>query len=277
MTKRKFKYAPLRYDKVFKGFFTDKRNEKFLKVLIRHYLLIDIADDDEIRFVNTEFKPLNIEDKMPRADILFKLKKASGEIINLEMQVQNKYNLIDRISYYNSKMFIEQLEEGQDYKDLCNTVNLVFVFHDVFDNERYINNIVDYHIESSTILRKDRKKCFVELGKYSRNKEKYKKDVLADLLLALEEDEFERLKKEGDFMASAVKELYGFTQKQIDSYWDDMYKKYEMDMSNERAVERELGRKEGIFYIAKNMLSEGVSKLDISKYTGLSIEEIESL
>ncbi len=101
---RKWMYAPLRYDKVFKAFFTDKGNDKFLKALLRHYLLIPVSKNDEIVFVNTEFKPASIDDKMSRTDIVFELKKAGGEIINLEIQVQNKYNLIDRISYYNSKM-----------------------------------------------------------------------------------------------------------------------------------------------------------------------------
>ncbi len=37
------------------------------------------------------------------------------------------------------------------------------------------------------------------------------------------------------------------------------------------------GMRKGLLNTAKNMLSEGVSKLDISKCTGLSIEEIDSL
>ncbi len=167
----------------------------------------------------------------------------------------------------------------------------------MFDNEEYINNIVDYHVESSTVLRKDRKKCFVELGKYKRNKNKYEKDILADLILAYEESEFEDLKKEGELMAEAVRKLSAFSQRQIDSYWDDMIKKYEMDMSNERAVERDLGREEGrqegraegraegrqegrqeaLFDVAKNLLKTDMSIEDISKCTGLSIEELKSL
>ncbi len=67
-----------------------------------------------------------------------------------------KYNLIKRIGYYNSKLYVEQLESGMDYKTLPNVISLVFVYHDVFSgkyySDSYVNNIYLWHKESDTIL-----------------------------------------------------------------------------------------------------------------------------
>ncbi len=279
--KRKWMYAPLRYDRAFKGFFTDKANDKFLKALIRHYLLVHVDKDDKVVFINTEFKPTHMEDKLARTDLSFRLERASGEIFNLEMQVVEQMNLLNRVNYYNSKRYVEQLEAGQGYGKLNNTLTLVFTFHDVFQNDRYINNIVDFHLEEHIMMGQNRKRCFVELGKYMKHSDRYEKDLLAELLIAYEKEDFERLKKEGEFMTEAVENLYGFSQKQKDAYWDDMVKKFELDMlTNERGWEErgmEKGLQQASLDIAKNMLKNGLDKDTIARCTGLSLEEIEAL
>ena len=44
------------------------------------------------------------------------------EIINIEIQLKNEYNMIQRSLYYWSKLYEEQLEEGDRYDKLCRTV-----------------------------------------------------------------------------------------------------------------------------------------------------------
>ncbi len=94
-------------------------------------------------------------------------------------------------------------------------------------------------------------------------------------------------------MSEAVENLYGFSQRQKDAYWDDMVKKFELDMlTNERGWEergreeglqegrqegRKEGKKEARLSVAKNMLKKGIDKSTIADCTGLSIEELDSL
>ncbi len=275
---KKIKYAPLRYDRNFKGFFSRNQNKKYLIKLIKNYLSIDINSNDDIEFINTEMPADNINGKMPRADILIKVKKTNGEIVNIEIQVEKYYNLIKRVNYYNSKAFNEQLGYGEDYDKLKNVINLVFVLHDVFTNtkhNKYINNLVYTHLETGDVMDLDRRICFVELNKYKRNKELYEKDIWAELLLAEDEEEFYELEKEGGIMADAVKELGYWTKEQKDRYWDDMYKKAELDyISNINGARRE-GKQEGIAIgEVRGLLMADVPNAKIIELTGATEEEI---
>ncbi len=289
MDKEKIKYAPLRKDRIFKGFFSRNKNKRYLIELINNYLPIDIREEDDIEYRNTEIAPENIKGKMPRTDILIKVKSPYGEIINIEIQVENRDNLLKRINYYNSKSYNEQMEYGQDYGSLANVVSLVFVFHDVFtssNDKNYINNVVYVHKESGKVMEHDRRLCFVELGKYNKDRELYEKDKWAEFLIAENEDEFKELEKEGGIMAEAVKELEYFTKEYKDRYWDDMYKKAELDyISDINSATRKgisIGRSEGICIGEKRGKVEGMLLVDIptkqiTELTGATEEEIEEI
>ncbi len=80
---RKKKYAPLRYDVVFKGFFSKEDNKNLLLSLLKNYLDLDIASENDIEFANTELSPDKIDDKIPRLDLRVKLR--AGESINVEV------------------------------------------------------------------------------------------------------------------------------------------------------------------------------------------------
>ncbi len=234
----------------------------------------------------------NTENKHLQASLTFSFSNYfCSSLVNAEIQVENHYNLFKRVSYYNSKVYANQLEEGQDYKDLKNVMSLVFVFHDVFDNDLYINNVCYIHEESYTRMSDDRRQCYVELGKYiNRN---YNSDIWAELLVASTDKEFDDLKGKGALVAEAVERVRGFTKAQKDRYWDDMIKKYELDqLSNRRAIRAEAiaqglaegraeGRAEGLeqskYEIALKMIKSDESVEKIVLYTGLSESEIKSL
>ncbi len=50
MSREKMKYAPLRDDRAFKGFFSKRENKKFLIQMIKNYLPIDIEENDDIEY-----------------------------------------------------------------------------------------------------------------------------------------------------------------------------------------------------------------------------------
>ena len=80
-----------------------------------------------ISFLNATLKPVNkithvevkgtdiakqfIEDKYSRLD--FKATTNNDEIINIEIQLKNEYNMIQRSLHYLSKMYEEQLNETE--------------------------------------------------------------------------------------------------------------------------------------------------------------------
>ena len=74
----------------------------------------------DVEIKNTDIDKSYIEDKFSRLDV--KAVTSKNEIINIEIQLKNEYNMIQRSLYYWSKLYEEQLEEGDRYDKLCRTV-----------------------------------------------------------------------------------------------------------------------------------------------------------
>ncbi len=283
----KKKYAPLRYDIVFKGFFSKEDNKNLLLSLLKNYLDLDIVNEEDIQFTNTELTPTKLDDKMPRLDLRVKLR--TGESVNVEVQGNYMPFFLKRLYYYNTKMYSSQAVQGGIYGDLKKSMTLAFTYYDIFDSEFYKNHIYLYHEESQAKVLDDIHLCVIELSKYLKLKKNKRIEVddWADLLNAKTDMAFENIKKRGGIMAEAVRKLSFFTQDEIDRYWEDMYLKAEMDENTLKAYWKEQGlaegrsegrvegRKEGIS-IGKieGMLTLGADIAKIMELTGVTEKEI---
>ena len=106
-------------DFVFKNIFGSEKNPKILISFLNATLKPkDLITSVEIK--NTDINKNYIEDKFSRLDV--KAKTSNDEIINIEIQLKNEYNMIKRSLYYWSKLYSEQLGEGQDYSVLKRTI-----------------------------------------------------------------------------------------------------------------------------------------------------------
>ncbi len=76
---KNIRYIPLRYDMVFKGFFSKEDNKPLLIDMLKNYLDLDIACADDIELINTELTPDKMDDKLARLDLRVKTK--SGDRI----------------------------------------------------------------------------------------------------------------------------------------------------------------------------------------------------
>ena len=106
-------------DFVFKKIFG---NEKHPKILIS-FLNAVIKPENKIVSVtlkDTEITKDNLEDKFSRLDV--KAITSNGEHINIEIQLKNENNMVKRTLYYWSRMYNEQLGEGQNYNQLSRTI-----------------------------------------------------------------------------------------------------------------------------------------------------------
>lgn len=70
--------------------------------------------------MNNDIDKESIEDKFSRLDI--KAKTNKNELINIEIQIKDEYNMVKRSLYYQSKMFENQLTEGQKYDTLAKII-----------------------------------------------------------------------------------------------------------------------------------------------------------
>ncbi len=280
---KKIKYAPLRYDVVFKGFFSKEDNKEFLVSMLQSYLDLDIKSKNDIELVNTELIPDKLDDKQSRLDL--KVKTANGENINVEIQLLMQADFLQRIYYYNSKMYVNQAIKGKSYKDLNKSITLAFTMFDVFkDYSGYKNNIYLYHEETKARVLEDIHIAVIELSKYMRltNNNEVANDDWADLLIANSNDEFKTIERRGGIMAEAVRKLKFFSQEEVDRYWPEMIEKYEMDMrSNEQywqAIGEKRGESRGIAIgEIRGMLALGADNAKITELTGATEEEIQEI
>ena len=88
-------------------------------------LIIDIA------FKNIESGGKYKEDKESRLDLL--VATNAGEVINVEMQFTNKYNMVKRSLYYWAEVYGTPLMKGMDYQELSPVIAINIINYDLFD------------------------------------------------------------------------------------------------------------------------------------------------
>ena len=111
-TKQKNELLDLKSDWVFKRIFGKKENEDLLKSLIT---AITNEKIEKIELKNTELLKDSKEQKLGILDLRADLDDNST--VNIEMQMKNEGNTIERDIYYLTKIYSEQLKKREKYKD----------------------------------------------------------------------------------------------------------------------------------------------------------------
>ena len=280
----------LTVDYAFKRVFGKNGNESILKYLLESILNIEIKS---ITIQNPEI-PKNIKDgKVGVLDVRAELN--GDEITEVEMQVQDQHNIDKRSPTYLTKIYSDQLKEGEQYIEVKKVVVINILNFDYYKRNSYHsvarmmfeeskeNEKVDLgYIVEDKYATKDLEMHFIELPKF-RKKDPDMSNKLEQWLCLIcdEEDkikmaeskneEIEKAKKELEKLAMNPedRELYELRLKAIRDEMNIRYSGYidgKAEGKNERNIE-----------IAKNMLKENIDIELISKVTGLNPEEIEKL
>ena len=111
-------------DFVFKRIFG---NEKHPNVLISflNAVLNPVDPIKSITLKDTTIEKESLESKFSRLDV--KATTDKGEEINIEIQIKDEKNMIQRSLYYWSRMYDEQLKKGDIYDKLSRTICMVLV------------------------------------------------------------------------------------------------------------------------------------------------------
>ena len=120
-------------DFIFKAIFGKKGNEEILKSLLEAILNLSINQVEIIE--NTKLAQEFQKQKLGILDIRAKLQ--DGTKINIEMQVVNKHDILERTLFYWSKLYIEDVKQGDDYKDLAKTININILKYNFLPKDEY--------------------------------------------------------------------------------------------------------------------------------------------
>ena len=272
-------------DFVFKNIFGSEKHPNILISFLNATLKPkDLITEVEIK--NTDLNKGYIEDKFSRLDV--KATTSNNEIINIEIQLKNEYNMIQRSLYYWSKLYEEQLEEGDRYDKLCRTVCINILDFKYLKNDRFHNGYRLKEIETNEELTDLEEIHFIEIPKLKKiNSEKDIVDVLEGWVEFLRDPESEvvrKLEMTNKEIREAKDELYRLSMDEKERALYFIREKSIRDEISALANAEEKGMERGIKKGERNKAIEiAKSLLDvldietISIKTGLSIKEIEDI
>ena len=266
-------------DYIFKKIFSKKGNESILKDFLISVLNIPIQKVETRAEVSLE-RQLE-ENKLGRLDILAKLDDST--IVNIEVQILNKYNFIDRTMYYWSGNYYNELRAGEDYKEVKKVIAINILDYEIFEEGPYHEIARIRRDFKNKILTDKMELHFIQIPKFLKENRgtKTKLEQWMQFISQKDEKEVELAMKENEEIKKANEEYEYLTGDEAERRLALLREEAIRDEKTMLRGSREEGKKEGEklkqIEIAKNMLNEGMEIKTISRLTKLTIEEIEKI
>ncbi|ELC8451477.1 Rpn family recombination-promoting nuclease/putative transposase [Clostridium perfringens] len=267
-------------DFVFKKIFGTEKNKPIL-INFLNAVIKPTTPIKDVEIKNNDIDKDFIEDKFSRLDV--KATTSNKEHINIEIQVKNEYNMIQRTLYYWSKMYSEQIQNRDNYSKLERTVCINILNFKYLKNDKYHNAYRLKEITSNEELTDLQEIHFIELPKFNEigNKEYIenveKMDALEkwlEFLVEPESNTVRQLELSNEEIKLAKSELYRLSMDSKEREQYNMREKAIYDRISALENAEAKGKIERELELIKESLNQGLEISLISKITGLSEEEI---
>lgn len=275
-------------DFVFKKIFGTEKNKPIL-INFLNAVIKPTTPIKDVEIKNNDIDKDFIEDKFSRLDV--KATTSNKEHINIEIQVKNEYNMIQRTLYYWSKMYSEQIQNRDNYSKLERTVCINILNFKYLKNDKYHNAYRLKELTSNEELTDLQEIHFIELPKFNEigNKEYVenveKMDALEkwlEFLIEPESNTVRQLELSNEEIKLAKSELYRLSMDSKEREQYNMREKSIYDRISALENAEAKGKREGMLEgkleskleVVRESLSQGLEISLISKITGLSEEEI---
>ena len=283
---KKIRRYPPKMDIIFQAIFGEVGSENITKDFLEKILKrkIEKISLDKNPILRRELK----DDKLGVLDIITELD--GKEKCNIEMQLIDKNNIIERMLYYWSKMYTRQIKAGDDYNKLEKTIVILIADFNIkgLEEVEYYSTwkIIETNSAKKLILTDKFELDIIELSKIKGRENE--KDQLLDWLIFLENPESERVTRkmeENENLKEAVEKLDRISK---DEKMQRIIELREKAIRDEHAIYakgvddgieegKAKGAREKQIEIAKSMLKENMDIEMIIKITGLTKQEIEKL
>ena len=267
-------------DFVFKKIFGTEKNKPIL-INFLNAVIKSTTPIKDVEIKNNDIDKDFIEDKFSRLDV--KATTSNKEHINIEIQVKNEYNMIQRTLYYWSKMYSEQIKNRDNYSKLERTVCINILNFKYLKNDKYHNAYRLKEITSNEELTDLQEIHFIELPKFNEigNKEYIENveemDALEkwlEFLVEPESNTVRQLELSNEEIKLAKSELYRLSMDSKEREQYNMREKAIYDRISALENAEAKGKIERELELIKESLNQGLEISLISKITGLSEEEI---
>ena len=269
-----------RNDRAFKEVFLNPDNSDLLKALLEFILKIKI---DKLEIKKTELLSGNVNIKDKRVDAIV---HTGNKKIEIEINSQNKDYLHTRSTAYICNIYQSNANVGDTYNEDTDIIQVNLTWGLGKNNEEmkiykimnekgelYVKNFIIYEINMD----------YYDKIWYSKNEEEIKKNQYM-IMLDLNKKELKNMPKD------KIVDKYITNVTIVND--DPEFQKYMSEEEDKRKIQNSLlseakengytsgindGISKGIKQTAKNLLSMNMTLEDISKATGLSVEEINKL
>lgn len=248
----------------------------------------------DLTLKESELDPETIGLKSCRLDI--RAVTASGSHINVEVQINNQYDMEKRSLFYWSKLYLSQLRKGDTYQELAKTITVNLMDFSYLNNDKVLSTYQLLEIQDHLLLTDVLEIHFIELPKLWNSGI----DIFCPLtrwLLFLNENTDQKLLEEILVKDQNIHRAYDDLNKLIvDESSLRMYELREKALLDERSnlhgarqegiaigikKGREEGREEGMDLerkqIAKNMLEKALDENLIMELVGVTPEQLHAL
>ena len=282
------KYLNPKADLIFKLVFGE--HEDLMMSLLNALLPLDSDGQiTSLEYVTPEMVPENPSKKNSIVDV--RCTDQKGRQFIVEMQLHWNEGFKQRVVFNASKAVVKQLKKGEDYTLIQPVYSLNFINEGMFqpDTDEFYHDFAIVNVEHSDRVIEGLRFVFVELPKFKPQSIAEKKMAvlwlrfLTEISEATEEAPAELLENEETRKALSIVEKSAMSEGQLYAYeqfWDAVVNErvlirggFKMGMAQGEAIGIEKTNRKN----ALNFKKLGVDIETISKATGLTIEEIESL
>ncbi len=270
---------PVTNDYIFKKIFAKKGNENILKDFLIAVLEIPIKKVEVQAEISLE-KQLE-ENKLGRLDLLAILNDTT--IVNIEVQVLNPNNFIERTLYYWSGNYYNDLKAGENYRKIKRTIAINILDYEQFE-EGPFHEIVRLKRDYQNRILTDKMEIhFIQIPKFIKREGEIKTKLgqWMQFISQIDQKEVEVAMKENEAIKKANVEYEYLTgeeeERRIAFLRDKAIRDEKSIREGSKEEGREEGREEKQKEIAKKLLDKNMLIEEIIEITNLTKEEIEKL
>ena len=265
-------------------FFTDKGGEKVLLDFINAVMIsADMKTFKAVEILNPFNLKRHYKDKETIVDV--KCITKNGTVVIIEVQLSGNSRFPERILYYWAANYSKLLKKGEEYEDLTPVISINLLNFNLNKNGKNVHSCYMIYDTKNTRLLTDHLQIhIIELKKFKFKDNDLKKGLnywLGFFTTKDMEAYMSEIVKEKPIMEEAHKRYNNFIRSRLMMSEYEKKEIYQYDKQITLKEERQEGIKEGRLAeqisMATAMKKDGADINLISKYTGLTIKEIEKL
>ena len=272
-------------DFVFGRLFGARESKESLRALLNAIL----RQDGQEPIVDLDVKEqkkldkLTFDEKTGILDIRAEL--ASGEQVNIEMQMTKKGNMIPRSLFYLSKLFVSSIRSGQDYNKLKKTIVINLLDFDLLTTNRFHSTFHLYEdMERNQLLTDLFEVHFIEFPKFERITKDKHNELHRWLMFMdekLPEEELRELMEMDPIIEVTEEQLEGMSRDEFLQRAAEIREKAQLDwnssISYAKREGKAEGKAEGRAEVISKFLEKGMTEAQVSELMDISLEEVRRI